>query len=114
MTKEEKEVLKKIFESPNGLLSQDALFALIPNRNTKISHSLITSGYIEEVIRRIKLQQIEATFYRITEKGRMVFEPLLNRLWFSLKGDIRTIIVSGITALLTTGITVWLTNYYGK
>ena len=106
--------MRNVFESPNGLLSQDALFALIPNRNTKISHSLITSGYIEEVVRRIKLQQIEVTFYRITEKGLMVFEPLPKRLWFAVKGDVRTIIVSGVTALLTTGITIFLTNYYAK
>ena len=114
MTREEKEVLKKVFESPIGLLSQDGLLALIPDRSTKISHSLITSGYIEEVKRLVKATQIEVTFYRITEKGRIVFASPPERLWFAIKGDVRTIMVSVITALLTTGITIWLTNYYGK
>jgi len=100
MNREEKEVLKKVMDNPSGLLCQSDLLNILPNRNTKISHSLITSGYIEEVVRKIKASQMEATFYRITEKGKMVFEPSLNRLWFWVKGDVRTIVVATITALI--------------
>lgn len=112
MNKEEREVLKKVSSSPKGLLSQSDLLSYVPNRNTKISHFLITSGLIEEVKRNIKATGIEATFYRLTEKGRIALKPLYERLWLSIKGDIRTIIVSIITALLTTAITILVTSHY--
>jgi len=83
-----------------GLLSQSDIMNCIPNRDTRITHSLIVSGYIEEVTRRIKATQIEVTFYRLTEKGHMVFAPIYKRFWFSIKGDVRTIIVAAITALV--------------
>ena len=114
MTNEEREILRKILDYPSGLLSQSDFLNLLPNRNTRIMHSLITSGYIEEVTRRIKFQQFEATFYRITEKGRMVFAPFYRRYWFAIKGDVRTVIVSVITALLTTAITILITSQNGK
>lgn len=81
MNNEERDVLKKVLDNPSGLLSQSDLLNLLPDRNTKISHSLITSGHIEEVVRRIKATQIEATFYRITEKGRAAFDPLYLKIW---------------------------------
>jgi hypothetical protein len=114
MTKEEREVLRKVFDNPRGLLSQSELINAQPQGNTKLSHTLITSGYIEEVKRVEKARQIEITCYRITEKGRMVFAPPLSRFWHSVKGDLRTIIVSIITALLTTAITILITSHYGK
>lgn len=100
MNKEEKEVLKKVRDDSGGLLSQSDLINYLPNRDTRLSHSLITSGFIEEVNRKIKATQIEATFYRLTEKGRIIFEPFYKRLWFLIKGDIRIIIVAAITALI--------------
>ena len=104
MKKEEKEILKKINEFPNGLLSQTDLLK-ISNGNTKVNHSLIVGGFIEETKRKIKGIKLgfqeEATFYRITGKGKLVFEPFAKRTWFSIKGDIRTIIVSFVTTIIT-------------
>ena len=113
MSKREKEVLKKILDIPRGLLSQSELINCLPDHDTRVSHSLITSGYIEEVKRIEKANKIEITYYRLTEKGRMLFEPLHKRLWFLVKGDVRTIIVSIITALVITTITILITNHYG-
>jgi hypothetical protein len=112
MKKEEKEALQNIYNSSSGLLSQSELINCLPNRDTKISHSLITCGYVEETIRRIKSNQIEATFYRLTEKGQNIFKPFHKRLWFSIKGDVRTVVVSVITALLITFLTLWLTGQF--
>lgn len=114
MKKEEKEVLQKISSNKKGLLSQSDLLNCLSNSNTKISHRLITSGLIEETTRRIKATQVEATFYRITEKGMIALAPLYKQLWFSIKEDLRNIIVSAITAIITTIIAILITNYYGK
>ncbi len=107
----EKEVLKKIHDNPQGLLSQTDLINCLPNGNTKISHSLIAKGYIEEVSRLIKATQVEVTFYRLTEKGIMEFEPLRKRFWFLIKSDTRTILVSAITAIVTSIITILIERW---
>jgi hypothetical protein len=99
MRKIEKHVLRKIIEIPHGLLSQSDLISCLPDGDTRISHSLITSGYLEEVIRRIKATQIEVTYYRLTERGRAVLGPWYFKFWFVLRNDIRTVIVATITAV---------------
>ncbi|MFA6095421.1 MAG: hypothetical protein WC767_01100 [Candidatus Paceibacterota bacterium] len=108
MNKEEKEVLNKVLNHPTGLLSQSDWLNILPNRDTRVGHSLITSGFVEEVTRLVKVTQIEATFYRITEKGRNALKPFYKRFWISIKGDLRTITVSAITSLVTTAIGIWL------
>ena len=87
MTKEEKEALKKVFDHTRGLLSQSELINILPDGNTKISHSLITAGFIEEVKRVEKARQIEITYYRLTEKGRAVFAPWIERVWINFKTE---------------------------
>jgi len=114
MDKKEKEILKKMLDNPNGLLSQSELISCLPDKDTKLSHSLITSGFIEETRRVIKLSGLEATFYRLTEKGRIVFKPIYKRMWFLIKGDVRTIVVSIITALVTTMMAIWITKLLNK
>ena len=114
MKKEEKKVLQKVLDDKEGLLSQSDLLNCIPDRNNKISHYLITSGFIEETMRNIKATGVPVTFYRITEKGRNALAPFYKRLWFSFKGDIRNITVSAITAIITAIIAILITNHYGK
>jgi len=100
MKKEEKEALKNINNVNRGLLNQSDLLNCLPNRDTKLSHSLITSGYLEETKRLEKASQIEITYYRLTEKGRLVFEPFYKQWWFYFKGDIRTVMVAVITTIV--------------
>lgn len=114
MDKKEKEVLKKVCDNPRGLLNQSELINCLPGGDTRLSHSLITSGFIEEVKRREKANGQEVTFYRLTEKGRMVFNPIYKRMWFLIKGDVRTIVVAIITALVTTMMTIWITKLLNK
>ena len=76
-----------MFDHPRGLLSQSELINILPEGNTKISHSLITSGFIEEVTRVEKARQIEITYYRLTEKGRSVFAPWRKKVWFNFKTE---------------------------
>lgn len=105
MNKKEKEALTSIHGVERGLLNQSDLLNCLPDRDTRLSHSLITSGYLEETKRLEKASQIEITYYRLTEKGRMIFEPWYKRLWFFCKGDVRTIIVAAITALVVSLVT---------
>lgn len=109
MKKEERGILEKVKGWPKGLLSQSNLMNSIAGGDTKSVHSLITSGYIEETKRKIKGVKIgtqnEATFYRITEKGKLVFEPLYKRLWYLIRGDVRVILISLITSVIVTAVT---------
>lgn len=87
-----KEVLKKVRDNSKGLLSQSDLINCLPDRDTRLSHSLITSGFIEEVNRRIKANGQEATFYRLTQKGYLVFEPWWKRTWAFFTNDMAKIL----------------------
>lgn len=117
MDKKEKEVLKKMKNHSTGLLNESELINCLPEKDTKLSNSLIASGFIEET-KRMKANRVEVTFYRLTEKGRLAIAPLYKKLWFYIKSDVKTIIISIITAtiiaLITTIITIWVTKLLNK
>lgn len=97
MRKEEKELLNELITSQQGFKDT---FALSQGQKSqgqkKIAQILIARGFVEE------FQYKNILCYRATEKGHAVFYPLPQRLWFILKSDVRTVVVSIITALLTT------------
>lgn len=62
----------------------------------KIAQLLIAQRFVEE------FQYKNMSCCRATEKGHAVFYPLPQKLWFVIKSDVRTVVVSIITALLTT------------
>lgn len=99
MNSVEKEVLRKVVESGEGLLSPAIFINSICNRDKKTAHSLISSGYIEEVPNIINGQ--DYIFYRATIKGRSVFYPFCKRFLFLFKDDIRTIVVAMVTTIVT-------------
>ena len=103
----EKNLLKKLLNHSEGLLSPADLFNGIgEGKSEKIIHKLITEGHIEEVPHTI--HERNYTFYRLTEKTHALFYPIHKRMWYFTKGDIRTVIVSSTTALMTTIITLIL------
>lgn len=105
---------RMIREGNQGLRSPSDLFNGIgQGGNDKVIHKLISEGYIEEVPQSrpaLGGGQQEITFYRVAEKGYRFFDPFHIKLWHSISGDIRTIIIAAITALITTVIASVITN----
>lgn len=97
MKQEEKDLLKKLVDSPEGMLV-DYIFAVGSNR--KLVQKLISVRLIESF--QLKGQ----TFYRATESGYSIFYPLPQKLWYWFKRDIRTIIVAIIISIITTLLTL--------
>jgi hypothetical protein len=51
-------------------------------------------------------------FYRITEKGMIKCAHWYKKAWFYFKGDIRTVVFSIITTLLTTVAITLIRNWW--
>lgn len=98
MKDKEKEILKKLVKCPKGLLSPHEMINVIAKRDEKSLHNLISANYIEEVETH-KNDQVY-NFYRVTEKGLLFLDKWYKKIWFSIKGDVRNIIVSAITAMV--------------
>ncbi len=110
MHAQQKEILRGVVEYPLGLISQSQFFNSICKGDKKTAHILITSGFIEEVTRKIRETNQDATFYRPTLKGQAIFYPWYRRLWYLIKGDVRTIIVATIISLITSLVTISLSH----
>jgi len=106
MNKKERGILKKVVEHHHGLLSPADYINGVCQHDTKIAHRLVSLGYVEEV--PTTLSTGHYNFYRATEKGFSVFYPIHKRLWYLIKGDVRTVIVAVITSLIITVITLIL------
>ncbi len=104
MDKIEKNILEQVKNHTRGLLSPADMINGIARKNTKAVERLIIYGYLEKVpeYKPGPNGMQKYLFYRITEKGLNVFSPFYKKIWFMFKGDIRTIIVSVITAIITT------------
>ncbi len=113
MHKKEKVILKAVTKHNNGLLSPHELISVIAKGDKRAVENLVAMKYIEEVPRENRDSQgsyYTINFYRATEKGILKFHPWYKKVWYFLRGDVRTIIVSIITALITTAITIFLKN----
>ena|SRR3989338_3665325 len=109
MTENEKGILKAVVDR-GGLLSPADLINGIAQRDRKSVENLVVRGYLEEVPQDMKGIKLGTTyslnFYRATEKGLLVFSPWYSKIWHAMKGDVRTVIISAITALITSVIAI--------
>ena len=105
----ERKILKIVVER-GGLLSPADLINGIAHRDRRSVENLVVRGYIEEVPQDKQGMQGTYTlnFYRATEKGLLFFSPWYLKIWSWIKGDIRTIIISVITALVTSLIAIFI------
>src|SRR3989338_4662054 len=100
MNTKERQLLEKVKNHHNRLLSYEELFKTLAEGDHTTVHDLIAKHYVEEVP-VVKIGK-SYTAYRITEKGLSVFYPLFQKLWYLFKGDVRTIIVAVIISIITT------------
>jgi len=114
MTNNERNILKAVVDR-GGLLSPADLINGIAQQDRKSVENLVVKGYLEEVPQDMKGIKLGTTyslnFYRATEKGLMVFQPWYIRMWHGLKGDVRTIIIAAITALITSLIAIFIDKF---
>lgn len=111
MTENEKRILKVVVDR-GGLLSPDDLINGIAQHDRRPVENLVVRGYLEEVPQDVKGIRLGSTyslnFYRATEKGLLVFSPWYAKIWHGMKGDIRTVVVAAITALITSVIAIFV------
>lgn len=111
MTENEKRILKSVVDR-GGLLSPADLINGIAQQDCKSVENLVVKGYLEEVPQDMKGIKLGTTyslnFYRATEKGLLVFSPWYTKVWHGMKGDVRTIVISAITALVTSVIAIFV------
>lgn len=98
MNNEERGILKKLVEHSKGSLSPCEMINVVARRDNRSVSNLIATGYIEEV--ETHKNDKVYTFYRASAKALLFFDKWYKRMWYSLKGDIRNIIVSAITAIV--------------
>ena len=114
MTEIEKRILKAVV-SRGGLVSPADLINGIAQRDRRSVENLVVRGYLEEVPQDVKGIKLGSTyslnFYRATEKGLLVFSPWYTKIWHGMKGDIRTIVISAITALVTSLIAIFIEKF---
>jgi len=113
----EKKILQEAISRDNGLFSPADMINGIAKRDRKSVENLVVRGYLEEVpVDKTGLQGNTYTlqFYRVTEKGLNVFEPWHKKLWFMMRGDVRTIIISVITAVISTIVILLINQLFKK
>ena len=83
MEKEEKELLKELIESTEGMLPRDIFTT---GHKRKIAQKLIVQKYVEE------FQYKNLPNYRATEKGHLMFESIWKRTWVFFRNDMAKIL----------------------
>lgn len=83
MTKQEKELLKTLVYSDEGLLTRNVFTS---GSNRKISRRLAAQNFVEE------FEYKKISCYRATEKGLMVFEHAIKRAWYFFTNDMAKIL----------------------
>ena len=109
-----KELLKIIIDGNYKEYEYKNLIKLVGENESKLIRELIGTKYIDEVKRNVyagSRGNIEIIHYTVSEKGYLVFEPFYKKIWFTLKGDIRTIIIAVITSIIITIITIYITKF---
>ncbi|TRZ78502.1 hypothetical protein D4R87_00415 [bacterium] len=115
MTKKEKEILKKAIEYKKGLLSPAILINSIAEQDRRSVENLVVKKYFEEVPQykeNFKGDYFTVNFYRVTEKGLLKFSPWYQKVWLVACGDVRTVIITIITASVTTLITIFIERLF--
>lgn len=101
MNREEKVLLKSLVTSAEGLLSRE-VFSTGSNR--KPSQRLVVQGFVEE------FEYKNMPSYRATEKGLMVFEPVVRRAWYFFTNDMAKILSIFATLLSIASMAIALTK----
>ena len=110
MTENERKILKAVVDR-GGLLSPADLINGIAQRDNRSVENLVAKKYLEEVPRQhrgLGDAYYTINFYRATEKGLLVFSPWHMKMWHGMKYDVRTIVISAITALITSVIAIFI------
>jgi hypothetical protein len=105
MNNEERNILKMVVKQ-GGLLPPVDVINIFAKRDRRPVENLVVKGFLEEVPKEMNgvfsnSPKTTVVFYRATEKGLHVFSPLYIRMWYRIKGDIHTILVSVITTVIT-------------
>lgn len=118
MTKKEHTILEEAIKSRRGLYSPSDMINGIAKQDHASVQGLVVKGYLQEVPQDMPGihpgSTYSVTFYRLTEKGLLHGEPLYKKIWFHFRGDVRTVLVSVVTALLTTLITILLARLFNR
>lgn len=110
MDKTERDILEKINNHSDGLLSPSDLFNVIGGcKRDKEIQKLIAENYIEEVHNTIRFGK-SYTFYRMTEKGHFLFYSFCKRIWLLVRGDIKNVVFSIVASVITAVIVSIITN----
>jgi len=113
---DKKELLKKVIGIDGGGLTRTDLIDRAKNDDEiKLIQKLISEGYLENytVQKRVgKDTWAGVEFIRASKKGHELLEPLCKKIFLFIKDDIRTVLVSAITASVTTLIAIWIQNVY--
>lgn len=117
MNSDEKRILKALVEHPGGELSPADFVNGIAKRNERAVQNLKSKGYVDTTPhqhRDLLNNYYDVHFYHATHKGIMYFDPWYKKVLHAIKDDIRTVLVSLITATVTTIVTIVITNLLSK
>ncbi len=101
MNIEERKILKALTDDRRGLLSPADFVNGIAQHDRRAVENLVTGGYVEEVPQDVNgghRGTYSINFYRATEKGRNVFSPWRQKVWFNLKTE--TSLWVGISSIM--------------
>lgn len=115
MNDAEQTILRKTVAHKGGLLSPAEMINGIAARDRASVEKLVTFGYLQEVPQdqqTINGPNYSLNFYRVTPKGFSVLEPWPKRIWLYVQGDVRNVVVSVITAFLTTLLTILVARLF--
>lgn len=87
MNKKEKNILQKLVEHKEGILSPADFVNGVAQRDRRAVDNLIARGYVEEVPQDMNggIGTYSINFYRATEKGIMQFAPWHEKGWYNFK-----------------------------
>lgn len=114
MKKYLKIILKGAIDHHKGSISPADMINGIAKHDEKSVEYLVAHRYLEYVpvdkpgINNSGFYTLQ--FYRVSEKGHAVFLSWYKKLWYNLKGDIRTVFVALVTAFGTTLITIYISK----
>ena len=108
MTQDEKRILQTLVDRGEPQSPADFVNG-ISQRNHRAVQNLVVKGYVETT--PVVVHNNTYDFYRPTEKGMATCDVWYKKIWYYVHGDIRSIIVSSVTALITTVIALLLATY---
>jgi len=90
-----KDLLKKVIHIDGGGITRQKLYSLAENDSeARLLQKIISLGYIELYFTRARagVNNIDLEYYRVSEKGYMLFEPFYKQAWDFFTTDIAKIL----------------------